>query len=107
MHYAALVLFESSSDQAGYAPQFEESLILVTAQSADDARAKAAYFAHQRQSQYQTASGAVIRWILTKIVDISPVVDEPLGDGSEIYSRHFRTLTDYERFDRSSRNDTA
>ena len=93
MYYAALVLFESASDQPGYTLQREESLSLI----------EAAYFAHQRQSQYRTTSGATIRCMLKRVANVVTIADNPIADGTELYSRHFHSLEDYKRFDGGSR----
>src|SRR5699024_12509001 len=52
-YYIAVLLLRTSSDEEGHQPLYEESFILVTAESTDEAHGKATDLAKQQQTSYR------------------------------------------------------
>ncbi|KQU71209.1 hypothetical protein ASE08_19230 [Rhizobacter sp. Root16D2] len=69
---------------------WEESLILVAGGSAEEAEEKAAALALTRQSSYVAMDGAHVDWVFFKVERVFEILDTPLCDGSELFSRHLR-----------------
>jgi hypothetical protein len=96
--FAALLVYESYSPAPGYEPLYEETTTLVTAENADEATRKAREHAASRETTYENADGESISLRLKHLVDVSEIT-EPLGDGAEIYTRHFRNYAAYQQFE--------
>jgi Domain of unknown function (DUF4288) len=96
--YATLLLYASSSSAAGYEPLFEETVTLIRATSTEHATQKALEFARSRQTSYENEQGETITWSLKHLIDVSEIND-PLDDGAEIYTRHFRNYEAYRAFE--------
>lgn len=77
----------------------EESFVLLTADSLDEARVKAEARGRADEHEYTNADGEQVRWTLTELVDVAEVADRELGDGAEVYSRYFRDYAAYRRFE--------
>lgn len=99
MHYAALVLTKATTDDPASAPLFEETVLLVHAESSDEARAKAEGIARGRLASYRNPDGRLVTWSLERIVDVAPTIHDPAMDGAEVYARHFESYDDYARFE--------
>jgi hypothetical protein len=98
MYYGALVLLKAITTNLSQPPLYEETVMLISANDANQAREKAAAISVQRQPAYRNAAGELVTWSLERVVDVSPA-DDPSKDGAEIYSRHFRNYDDYVRFE--------
>ena len=92
--FAAVVVYESACSRAGYRPLFEETVTLLEADSAEHAAEKARAHAEARETSYRNADGDTITWSFRQLVDIV-AIGEPLGDGAEVYTRHFRDYRAY------------
>jgi hypothetical protein len=87
--FAAVVVYESACERPGYQPLFEETVTLLEADSAEHAAEKARAHAESRETSYRNDDGDTITWTFRHLVDLVEV-DGPLGDGAEVYTRHFR-----------------
>jgi hypothetical protein len=99
LFYMAVILYEAQSDTPDYEPLYEESFVLVGASTEDEAREKAAIHAQGQLSSYQNEFGETITWVVKQIVDVSPVLNSTIEDGSELYARHFRNYQAYSAFE--------
>ena len=86
--YAAVLVYESSSSRPGHAPLFEETVTLLLADSPEHAAEKARAHAEARETSYRNAVGDTVTVRFRHLVDVTQVDDE-LGDGAEVYRRHF------------------
>jgi Domain of unknown function (DUF4288) len=96
--YAAVMVYESFSAAAGYEPLYEETITLILATSEEHAAGKAREPATSRQCTYTNENGETIKWSLKHLVDVSEI-DDSLGDGAEVYTRHFRDYEAYRSFE--------
>lgn len=107
MHYAALVLTKATTDDPASAPLFEETVLLVHAETVDEAWSKADAIARSRLARYRNADGRLVTWSLERIVDVAPTIHDPAMDGAEVYARHFENFDDYVRFESLMRRQPA
>lgn len=96
--FVALLVYKSSSTASGYLPLYEETVTLVSASSADSAKERARELAESRQTTFANEFGETIVWSLERVVDVTQAPDT-LGDGVEIYTRHFRDYNAYLAFE--------
>jgi hypothetical protein len=97
--YVAVLLFEASGDAAGRAPLFQESFVLLAADSPAEAREHAVSHGRGRETSYRNEDGEPVTWRLRTVVDVNEVLDPELGDGAEVYARHFRDYDAYAAFE--------
>jgi hypothetical protein len=93
--YIAIILYESNSDISGYLPLYQECFVLIKATSIEEAQEKALAHGNQEQVTYQNENQEIITWSLKQVIDVNPVLDDELDDGSELYARHFRNYQAY------------
>ncbi len=96
--YAAVFVYESSSSAAECEPLYEETVAIFLATSEDHAVEKAREHGRSRETTYQNEYGETITWTLKHLIDVSEISDE-IGDGAEIYTRHFRDYQAYYAFE--------
>ncbi|OLF18840.1 DUF4288 domain-containing protein, partial [Actinophytocola xanthii] len=94
MLFAAVLVYEATSSRAGQGPWFEETVTLLEADSPEHAAEKAREHAESREIEGEDADGYTIRWSFRHLVDVAEI-DGPLGDGAELYTRHFRDYRAY------------
>lgn len=97
--YIAIALYEFSCPTPDYDPLFQESWLIVESSSQEAARQKAEALARQNEGSYQNEAGETITIKLRHIVDVSPLLDQEIRDGSELYARHFRNYEGYCAFE--------
>jgi len=93
--YVAISIYESSSPAPDYKPLFEECLTIIEAESEEQARQKTQTAALEAQHSYQNQYGATITVTLKQIVDVALVLEQPMGDGANLYARFFRNYQAY------------
>jgi hypothetical protein len=86
--FAAVLVYEVTSSRPNHAPVFEETVTLLLAESPEHAAERARQHAESRELSYQDAAGEAITWSFRQLVDVSEV-DGPVGDGADVYTRHF------------------
>ncbi|MCB0385100.1 MAG: DUF4288 domain-containing protein [Bdellovibrionales bacterium] len=69
---------------------FEESIILVLAESQDAAKSIAEEIGRGQQTQYQNAEGNLVRWVFLKVWNIYQIQSDKLDHGTELFSRHLK-----------------
>jgi uncharacterized protein YnzC (UPF0291/DUF896 family) len=92
--YAAVIIYSSSSDSSDHQTLHEETITIILAGSRDEAEERARNFASRQETAYRNEYGETIRWSFREISDIKEIVD-PLGDGTEVYTRYFRDYAAY------------
>lgn len=102
-YYVAVVVYESASESPDYTPFYEECITLVKANSEDEARSKVEDLGKNRSTKYTNIDGQEISWSLHDIVDISPMLEDSLGEVTEIYARHFKDIDAYRKFETLSK----
>lgn len=82
--YLARLLFRSliNRQPGGLA---EDTLRLVRAKNAAEARKKAVRFGKEAEHSYKNPYGELVRWRLVECIDVYEIPD-PLEDGAEVYS---------------------
>lgn len=93
-HYVAVLLLEAESE--GQRPLYEESFVLLRAESQEEAAEKARECGKQQETSYQDENHQQISWKLKQVVEVKPLEDATFDDGSELYSRFFRNRQAYE-----------
>lgn len=98
-YHVAVIVYTSSSDSKGYKPMFEECITLIRAKTEADARQKAESIAQSRGTSFKNHEGEEITWVLHKIIDVNPMLEDSIGDTTEIYARHFKSIDAYNAFE--------
>lgn len=89
--FAASILFESKhSKPKAEAGLWEERIIILQAESRDDASARAHQMGVAGETSYEVAEGDQVRWTFSQVERILEVESESLSSGTEIFSRFLR-----------------
>lgn len=88
--FSARIILESVHSEDDPEPVFEESILLIRAQSEEEARSRAEALARDSEHEYDTAAGGHARWEFREVLEIIPLWLDGLGDGSEVYYRFIR-----------------
>lgn len=87
--YGVQLLFESIVLNSPYDQKtYEESIIIVKANSLEEAALKAEEKAINEEVDYQNVYGNLVRWKFVKIVEIYEILDNDLKQGTEVFSRY-------------------
>lgn len=97
--YIAVLLYESTAESGDKEPMYEESFVLLQAANEEEARARALEHGRKQETRYVSMEGKTINWALKHVVDVSPVLEDELKDGSELYARHFKDYDAYHAFE--------
>ncbi|MDR7302735.1 DUF4288 domain-containing protein [Haloactinomyces albus] len=97
--YMAVLVIESSSDAADYEPLYEESFVLLTAHSDEEALEKAREYGKQHEISYEDENHQLVTWKLKHVLEVKQLEDATFDDGSELYSRFFRNYSGYHSFE--------
>ena len=97
-YYAVVILNELSSPSPNHTTLYEEEIVMIMADSENDARVRAINNAKAQEDSYQNQYGETITHKFRVIKDIQLM---PLGleSGTTVYSRFFRNIETYEAFD--------
>ncbi|MFK0044141.1 DUF4288 domain-containing protein [Streptomyces sp. NPDC090741] len=90
---------EAAAASGSQAPLYRESFVLLTARTEDEARSKARAHGEGLETSYRNEKGELITWTFRQLVDVAEVPDDSLGDGAELYTRHFRDFAAYTAFE--------
>ena len=87
--FVARIILESvHPDEPSHGPDdklFEDRIILIHAQSEDEARQKAKHFGKAAEHEYRNMYGNRVQWTFRGVLDILDVLDDVSQDGSEVY----------------------
>jgi len=93
--YSVRVIYRSTIDGVETAdPLREESVRVFTASNDDEARAKREEIAKAGEHSYKNEAGEVVQWLVDTIDDAQDLCEENMADGTEVYSRLFRSRKD-------------
>lgn len=98
-YHIAVVVYQSTSDSPSYKPLYEECVTLVKASTVEQAKDKATELAKARSTTFTNQKGEKITWSLYKVIDVSPMLEDKIGDVTELYSRHFSNIDAYQSFE--------
>lgn len=102
-NYVAIVLLESSSEDKGYTPLYDETTILISANSLEEAKKKATSYGKENYTKFKNKYGMEIEWKFRKVVDVNDILHDSFKDDVvEIYSRHFNDISSYECIEESA-----
>lgn len=73
---------------------YEESIILIKAQSYNQAYKLAERKARQSEASYYNHYGEYLEWLFIGVIDAFVLFDDVLRHGTEVYSRFIRTSKD-------------
>ena len=89
--FGVRLLMESVHGEGSAAPGLLEDLILlVRASTLDEASLKAEAVARKSEERYESAGGDEITWRFKEVLDAKEVLDEDIGDGTQIYYSHLK-----------------
>ncbi|GAB3682038.1 DUF4288 domain-containing protein [Saccharopolyspora tripterygii] len=97
--FVAALLFESTSPAPGYRPLYREDLVVLHANSIDDAETAAERHGRDQETSHENAFGDTITSRLLEVVDVAPALNDDLSTTNDLYSRHFRDIAAYRRFE--------
>jgi len=103
--YIAIVLMESYSEDSDYTPLYEELFILIRAFSLEEAGKKANEYGVSQETSYFNENKILISWKLKKVIDVNSVLEDTIGNVTELYSRHFKNYDAYSKFEPLSNQD--
>ena len=95
-HYIAVVLSECVSEDPSDAPLYEETFVLLRADSIRAARDQA--LDRVSPLSYENVRGRRVTWS-RRLVEVGEIVDDTFHDGSGLYSRFFRNGAAYHELD--------
>jgi len=86
--YVAEAVFESGIEHSGssYSPLIDRTWFLVSAEDEPSAEAKAEVLARSKEHSYANAEGETVHWTFSRIERLREVMDDQLGDGTEVWS---------------------
>jgi hypothetical protein len=102
--YIALVVMEATTSSPAAAgeeeqPLYQENIVLVHATGERSARGRVERRAREAETSYVNDRQETVTWRLRAIVDVKKAEDTDLGRDADLYTRHFRDWTAYERVD--------
>ena len=97
--YIAILVYESHSSAPTYPPLYEEEIVLLQADSDEEARTKALDYAQKQETSFQNELGETITHTFRHLVDVQQALYSRFGDGTPLYSRHFRNIDAYQTFE--------
>jgi len=71
-------------------PLWEESIVLLQAESEADARQKAERAGMEEQMSFKAISGEVVDWDFVGVTKVHEILDQSLKEGTELFSRFLR-----------------
>lgn len=92
-HYLAVLVVESAPSSGE--PLYQESFVLLTAESPEEAAEKAREHGKQLEATYEDENHETVSWKLKRIAEVRRVEDATFDDGSELYTRFFRSYRSY------------
>lgn len=103
MYYSALFLVEALVGKDHHETLYEEKLVLIEALDEGEAQKKAKALFDDGSLTYHNVYGEEVQWTPVKIVGICEIMDSSLRNGTELHSRYFRDLSDYEKVEPRAR----
>lgn len=87
---AAILLRSEAADRMPMDSHWEESIVLVKAETEDDALMMATAIGQSREHSYRVEGGVQLRWLFDRVERIYLIESEDLQSGIELFSRFLR-----------------
>ncbi len=87
---AAILLRSEAADRLPADSLWEESVVLVKADTEDDALMIAAAIGRSQEISYGVEGGGQLRWLFDRVERVYPIESEDLQSGTELFSRYLR-----------------
>jgi hypothetical protein len=97
--YVAITLFELVSSDPAAEELYREDTTLVYGHSEVEAREAAERWARGQEGVDEATGTVVVGPRFLQVVDVAPVLDADLTGTADLYSRHFRDLAAYRRWE--------
>ena len=98
--YIAVLLFESTAPTLPErSALYREDITLVRGSSETEAREEAERHARAQESTYEAATGDIVTLRFVQTVDVAPALTDDLTTTADLYSRHFRGIDLYRRWE--------
>lgn len=100
-YYSAVVIFVSGSSASDYEPLYEEVVVLMSAESEEQAAEKAIAYGRAQEHSYKNGYGEMITVSFKRLVAVKELLDElkDFDTGIEVHYRYFDDYTVYEAFE--------
>lgn len=82
---ARILLAAEHPDEAAADTLFEERIVLIRAATDEAAREKAVRLGKAAEEAYENPDGKTVKWGFREVLDVKPLFDDVIGDGSEVY----------------------
>jgi len=91
MWFSASLFFESvHNDNPAPDDIWEEEIVLIQANTEDDAKSKAEEWGKNKCEEYVSVAGDRVRWVFRRISSIAKLFDDEPRHGSEVFYRFLR-----------------
>ncbi|OLM19413.1 MULTISPECIES: DUF4288 domain-containing protein [unclassified Pseudonocardia] len=98
--FVVVLLFDSTSSAPSYRPLYREDVLMLRAPSLDGAQRLAERHGHDAETTFTNHAGETVSDRLVRVVDVAPALsDDFTTTVVDVYSRHFRDIAAYRRFD--------
>ncbi len=97
-NYVAIVLISSTSDSPGYQTLYDETTLIVQANSIEEAKSKAIQYGKSCEGSYTSVDGFLIVKKFVNVEDVNDVLEDLGGDITAINARFFHDLDAYQNF---------
>ena len=85
-----MIAYEAEvADEQGGAPLCENCVKLLSAETEDEARAKAEEIGRSGEVAYTNEAGAVVRWKFLGVLEVQDLCEATIYDGIEVWSRMY------------------
>ncbi|MER2091909.1 MAG: DUF4288 domain-containing protein, partial [Saccharopolyspora rectivirgula] len=78
-----------------YRPLYEESVVLLKAETEEEAQQHARELGKQQEAVYEDENHKQVKCRLKQVVEVRKLEDPSFTDGTELYSRFFRNYSAY------------
>ena len=83
--FAVSLVFECIDPDTDEGLSLEQRIVLLHAVDEDAVRERAGRLGKKTQVEYASAEGNQVRWLFRGIGDIKALLDDEIGDGTEVY----------------------
>jgi len=93
MWYSAALLSKRThpaSDPATDEPLWEESIVLIEADSEEDAMREAQSIGRRDETSFTSVSGELVKWEFVCVTEVHEILEETFKHGTEVFSRFVR-----------------
>jgi len=73
-------------------PLWEESIVLIEADSEADAKLEAEKLGRKDETSFTAVSGELVKWEFVRVTAVYEIADDTLKHGTELFSRFLRTV---------------